>query len=208
MDKRSLSAERLKIVVFGPYHTGKSSFIRTIDPHARQTEARTTGDDLTTIAIDFGRITIGNRRVYLFGTPGQERFEFVRRLIMQGLDGAFLVVDATTGLHSMHREIQKHLREKGVPVAFLLNKCDICQDYGVIRTLLKEELEKEPVYEISALDPVSSRRALESFVQIIAGARSAPDIVLRTGDHRQPLHGLQRGRTSPTGSSGKLNRMV
>jgi small GTP-binding protein len=158
---RPFRAGRLKIVVFGPYHAGKSSFIQSIDPNARHTEARTPCGDHTTVAIDFGRTNIGGRQIYLFGTPGQERFEFVRGLIMHGLDGALLLIDATRGLHSMHGAIRDHLREMGVPMAFLINTFDASEDHRYIRSML----EGESVHEISALDPVSSRMALESFVQ-------------------------------------------
>jgi small GTP-binding protein len=162
--------DKLKIGVFGPYHAGKSSFIQSIDPNARHTEARTSGGDHTTIAIDFGRTTIGGRQIYLFGTPGQERFEFVREQITNGLDGALLLVDATTGWHSMHDEIRRRLKNDGVPVAFLINKCDVMGDHHAIWNMVQEE----SVHEISALDPISSRRALESFVAGILGSRSRP----------------------------------
>ncbi len=166
MDRPVSRPDRLKIVVFGPYHAGKSSFIRSIDPEARQTEARTRRGDHTTIAIDFGRTTVGKCQVYLFGTPGQGRFEFVRTLIMQGLDGALLLVDGTRGLHAMHEEIQETLRRKGIPVAYLINTFSRSSDTQMIRSRLRDA----SIHEISALDPVSSRAALESFVRDITRA--------------------------------------
>jgi small GTP-binding protein len=165
MNNRAASRSgKLKIVVFGPYHVGKSSFIQSIDPLARHTEARTGVGDHTTIAIDFGRTTILGRKIYLFGTPGQGRFEFVRDFITRGLDGALLLIDATVGLETMHHDIHLRLKKEGVPMAFLVNKCDYSTDNRAWREILKEE----SVHEISALDPVSSRRALEYFVKEIA----------------------------------------
>lgn len=154
---------RLKIGVFGPYHVGKSSFIRSIDPAARHIEACTPDGDHTTIAIDFGRTNIGERQVYLFGTPGQEQFRFVRELISRGLAGGLLLIDPNTGLKSMHIDIQGHLQKKGVPIAFLINKCDEFSSNHKLLDILKGV----PVHEISALDPVSCRQALESFVRTI-----------------------------------------
>ncbi|MDD1677597.1 MAG: GTP-binding protein [Methanomicrobiales archaeon] len=160
MNNRLPRHGKLKIGVFGPYHAGKSSFIRSIDPHARHTEANTAGGECTTVAIDFGRTAIGDWQVYLFGTPGQERFEFVRSMITRNLDGALLLIDPMAGLKSMHYDIHRRLKEEGIPVAFLINKCDASPNNRILRDQLKEEV----VHEISALDPVSSRRALESFV--------------------------------------------
>ena len=49
----------------------------------------------TTVAMDFGRITIGNRIVlYLFGTPGQDRFGFMWDDLVQGALGAVILVDS------------------------------------------------------------------------------------------------------------------
>lgn len=157
----------MKIVVFGPYHAGKSSFIQSIDSTARRTDATTADGSSTTVAIDFGRTMIGSTRVYLFGTPGQERFEFVRDLIARGLDGAILLIDATVGVVSLHQELQQRLRSEGIPLTFFVNKSGSCS----IASRWDEVLQGEQVHEISALDPVSSRRALEAFVQQIPSLR-------------------------------------
>lgn len=88
---------RLKIVVFGSFNAGKSSFIQALDPpRSRHIEASSEEGPPTTVAFDFGRLTVRDKAVFLFGTPGgQERFEFVRQIISRGgMDGAIIVVDA------------------------------------------------------------------------------------------------------------------
>ncbi|KUG20619.1 MAG: 50S ribosome-binding GTPase [Methanomicrobiaceae archaeon] len=119
-----MAADRLKIVVFGAFNAGKSSFIQALDPETRHIEAKTDGGT-TTIAFDFGRIQLHGRRVYLFGTPGQERFEFVRRIIARDMDGAIIVVDATAEIDEMTLRLFEWLSEQRVPVAIVLNKCDM-----------------------------------------------------------------------------------
>ena len=67
-----MAEDRLKIVVFGSFNAGKSSFIQALDPHSRHIEA-SSDEGPTTVALDFGRLKVNGRAVYLFGTPGQER---------------------------------------------------------------------------------------------------------------------------------------
>ena len=118
-----MDRSRLKIVIFGAYNAGKSSFIRAIDPDSRHIEANN-GDIPTTVGLDFGRTVINNRKIYLFGTPGQERFEFVRGIISNGMDGAIVVVDTTRDLDGLTVQICDALSASGYPYAVFLNKCD------------------------------------------------------------------------------------
>src|SRR5512136_3436530 len=89
-----VAGQKIKIVVFGAYNAGKSSFIRALDPFSRHIEAEN-ADGSTTVAMDFGRVRIGELSIFLFGTPGQERFEFARKVLSRGMDGAIIIVDAT-----------------------------------------------------------------------------------------------------------------
>jgi signal recognition particle receptor subunit beta len=98
----------VKIVVAGGFAVGKTTFIGSIsDIEPLRTEAALTEhsvgvDDAgertrkteTTVAMDFGRIALpGNLWLYLFGTPGQDRFLFMWDDLVRGAIGAVVLVD-------------------------------------------------------------------------------------------------------------------
>jgi uncharacterized protein len=91
----------LKIVVTGPVGAGKTTFIRTIseidvvDTDRKPTDETAQMKSGTTVAMDFGRITLdGDMWVQIYGTPGQSRFDFMWDILIQGTHGYILLVPA------------------------------------------------------------------------------------------------------------------
>jgi uncharacterized protein len=96
--------QTVKMVITGPYASGKTEFIKSISEiDVVSTEAGVSKDtyeatvkDSTTVAMDFGRITVDDDLVlYLFGTPGQRRFDFMWEILAEGMLGFVVMVDST-----------------------------------------------------------------------------------------------------------------
>jgi uncharacterized protein len=94
--------QTVKMVITGPFSAGKTEFIRTISEiDVVSTERKISSDaerikDQTTVAMDFGRITVDDDLVlYLFGTPGQKRFDFMWEILSEGMLGFIVIVDSS-----------------------------------------------------------------------------------------------------------------
>jgi small GTP-binding protein len=94
--------QTVKMVVTGPFNAGKTEFIQTVSEiDVVSTERKISSEaekikEATTVAMDFGRITVDDELVlYLFGTPGQKRFDFMWEILSEGMLGFIVMVDST-----------------------------------------------------------------------------------------------------------------
>ena len=94
--------QTVKIVVTGPFNSGKTEFIRSVSEiDVVSTERKISAEmekvkETTTVAMDFGRITVDDDLVlFLFGTPGQRRFDFMWEILSEGMLGFIVIVDST-----------------------------------------------------------------------------------------------------------------
>ncbi|WP_184921991.1 GTP-binding protein [Saccharothrix ecbatanensis] len=124
----------VKIVIAGGFGTGKTTMVNSVSEipplHTEEllTEAGVGVDDVvgleaketTTVALDFGRITINPEVVlYLFGTPGQNRFWFMWDELAYGAIGAVILVD-TRRLDSSFPSID-FFERRGIPFIIAVN---------------------------------------------------------------------------------------
>lgn len=94
--------QNVKMVITGPFSAGKTEFIRSVSEiDVVSTERKISSErerikETTTVAMDFGRITIDKELVlYLFGTPGQKRFDFMWEILSEGMLGFIVMVDSS-----------------------------------------------------------------------------------------------------------------
>ena len=127
--------QQIKVVVTGPFGAGKTRFIRTISEIDVVTTERRISvreqreiKEETTVAMDFGRITISEDLVLeLYGTPGQRRFDFMFDVLSKGMWGFVVLVDsANRGSFGEARGLLKLFDDLApVPRVVAANKQDI-----------------------------------------------------------------------------------
>ena len=131
--RRRGNGQAVKIVVTGPFAAGKTTLIRTISEITVLSTERGITDDTrstksdTTVAMDFGRITIDRDLVlYLFGTPGQDRFDFMWEILGEGMLGYVVLVDASRpeSLDEAASIVRAFRKMANVPYVVGLNRAD------------------------------------------------------------------------------------
>src|SRR5574341_1221055 len=95
--------QTVKMVITGPFSSGKTQFIQSVseidvvstDKKINEASPEAQEKEATTVAMDFGRITVDDELVlYLFGTPGQRRFDFMWEILAEGMLGFVVLVDS------------------------------------------------------------------------------------------------------------------
>ncbi|MFI2611475.1 GTP-binding protein [Kitasatospora sp. NPDC018619] len=169
----------VKILVVGHFAVGKTTLIGALSEIAplsteeSMTQASVRVDDLrgvpdkktTTVALDFGRLTLGDDLVlYLFGTPGQQRFMQLWEDMARGALGALLLADPTRLADTF--PVIDLVEQYGLEYAVAVNSFDRQSEYT--EDQLREALDllpHTPVVFCDARDQRSSANALMTLVR-------------------------------------------
>ncbi len=105
-----------KILVTGPYNAGKSTTVQNMS------ESSVSVDRLgTTVALDHGKVEKHGLKADLFGTPGQERFDWALDFLGESMFGCFIIMDARDPDYDRAKDMRRRLKSKGIPTIVLAN---------------------------------------------------------------------------------------
>jgi hypothetical protein len=153
-----------KVLVTGPFNSGKSTFVHALATRAVSVERRA-----TTVALDYGHIEHKGFAVDIFGTPGQERFTPVIKQLRGQAMGIFLIVNSTKPEEFPRaKEMLEETRTTGLPYVIIANKQDMegALSPDEIRKRM-DIIDKVPVIPTVATEKKGVFKAFEILVDII-----------------------------------------
>ncbi|WP_031485591.1 GTP-binding protein [Streptomyces bicolor] len=178
----------VKVMIAGGFGTGKTTMVRSVSDikplttEETLTEASADVDRLigvadkteTTVSLDFGKISLNDTlMLYLFGTPGQERFWFLWNGLFKGALGAVVLVD-TRRLASSFRAIEE-MERQNVPFVVALNVFPDSKEYPLeeVRDAL-DISPHTPIVACDARDRASSRDVLVALIRHLKERSAVP----------------------------------
>jgi len=163
--------QRIKLVVSGPVGAGKTTYIKTLS----QTEVICTnelasediGKNHTTVAMDYGTFQLGKFDVHLYGTPGQERFDFMWEVLCEGAIGLLLLLDASkVSDFSKARKILDFITSH-IPIPYMIGcthlDAERCWGLEEIATYFQVDPER-----VVGLDPRTKEDTLHTLYRLFA----------------------------------------
>lgn len=169
-----MNIQSAKIIISGSFGVGKTTLVATLSEitplrtEAKMTNAGRLVDSrehvesktTTTVALDFGRITVDETaRLYLFGTPGQERFGFMWDDLVRGALGAIVIAD-TRRLEACYEAID-YYESRHIPMIVALNQFEAAPEHRLdqVRNALNV-VANVPIVRFDARNKESSKEVV------------------------------------------------
>src|SRR6266550_2217063 len=156
-----------RILVTGPFNAGKSTVVRALSEKSVSIDRMG-----TTVAFDYGNVNITGIEAEIFGTPGQERFEFIFKIFAREVSGVLLVIDATHPDELPRAKQMLDLVGPRIPFVVLANKSDLAGALSPSDISRRMDLPPDtPVMPTVATESRGVRDALLILAEMIIGVR-------------------------------------
>ena len=172
----------LKIVITGPFAAGKTTLIKTISEVAIVGTERDVTDETraiktrTTVAMDFGRLTFGDDlSLFLFGTPGQRRFEVMWEILSEGMIGFICLVNASDerSVEESSHILDQFRQYADVPYVVGVSHLDEQEeDPETVFNKIRQALEVPETVEVIPVDPREREDVKTLMLHILVGVLS------------------------------------
>ncbi len=178
-----MTSEILRIVVTGGVGAGKTTFIQTIseidvvDTDKRATDELAELKEKTTVALDFGKLTIAsNQSLHLYGTPGQSRFDFMWDILIEKAHAYILLIDAHRP--NQFRQARKMLNymnnQAFIPAMIGITHTDFADAWEIEDIALalgfQDETDSPPLMAVNPNQRESVHQALIAIVEQLASS--------------------------------------
>jgi hypothetical protein len=157
-----------KILVTGPYNSGKSTVVQKLSQRAVSIDRLG-----TTIAFDHGYVESAKMAVDLFGTPGHKRFDWILEILAREIYGIMLVIDSSEPETFARAKVMlQSVRRYGIPYVVLANKQDLRGALGIEEIRKRLDLAKEvPIIPTIAIQGKGLNQALDNLLALIVGEK-------------------------------------
>ncbi|MFC4454823.1 ATP/GTP-binding protein [Deinococcus sonorensis] len=173
----------LKLVVAGPVAAGKTTFVRALsETPVVDTDVEATEDIgklNTTVAFDFGTLTLDGIPLHLYGTPGQDRFDFMWELLCEGALGLVMLVsgDRPRDFAAARNMLEFITTRYPVPYLLGVTRQDLPRVWEPDDVADYFDLPPSQVLGLNATDPAACHDLLATLLeQLDSSASRLPDL--------------------------------
>lgn len=179
----------------GPVGSGKTTAIRTIsDIEVVDTDERATDDvskmkSHTTVSMDVGVLKLDDKdKLRIYGTPGQDRFDFMWDILIEQTKGVFLVInhgskESLKELGHYYKELEKRRSGRNLPIVICVThidkntneKLEIYREFLIDKFLIEPE-NIPPILSMDARDKAQVRSAMVVMTALLEMSERFPKI--------------------------------
>jgi signal recognition particle receptor subunit beta len=174
----------LKFVISGPVGAGKTTFISTLSDTPVVSTDELASEDIgkagTTVAMDFGTLVIDGIPIYLFGTPGQDRFDYMWEVLSQGALGLLLLIagDRPSDFMKARHILDVITTRSAVPFIIGVTRQDLPRVWAPEDVADFFQVPPEFVVGLDGRDRPQCFGVLLQLLEIVAGRMAAPPAIV------------------------------